>query len=184
MQFLWNWWRNNSDSPTQECGTFSYIRALWARTHSDISLTAHCLLRKLTVNLPLGGSHIIPFRWRCRINSISSLAIFHDVTGLQFPLATLPSSGSQKSSFFGTRIFHLCRRHNIIWPKVNIISSNARTSFLIPSAQMNEVELRANEVAASRKRCDASHQWCGLLPNDVALRATESCNFILWAQKA
>jgi len=26
------------------------------------------------------------------------------------------------------------------------------------TAQMNEVALRANEVAASRKRCDASHQ--------------------------
>ena len=29
---------------------------------------------------------------------MSSLAMFHDVTGLQLPLATLPSSGSQKKA--------------------------------------------------------------------------------------
>ena len=67
---------------------------------------------------------------------------------------------AQNIQVFRLGYFHLCRRHNIIWPKVNIISSAARTSFLIFSAQMNEVAFRANEVATSRKRCDASHQWC------------------------
>ena len=46
---------------SKDLGFFIFM-ATWARTLSDISLTGHCLLRKLTVNLPLGGSHIIPFR--------------------------------------------------------------------------------------------------------------------------
>ena len=59
----------------------------------------------------------------------------------------------KKSKSKDLDFFHLCRRHNIIWPKVNIISSNARTSFLIC--------LGTNEWCCTTcKWCDASHQWC------------------------
>ena len=67
---------------------------------------------------------------------------------------------SQKSESLGFRIFHLCRRHNIIWPKVNIISSIARTSLPRQAAQMNDVEALPQMKWAYAQWCDASHQWC------------------------
>jgi len=74
--------------------------------------------------------------------------------GLRFEIV----GGTQKSSFFGTRIFHLCRKaqHHLTVGQHHFERSENIVSHF--TAQMNEVALRANEDAASRKRCDASHQ--------------------------
>ena len=66
-----------------------------------------------------------------------------------------PSAPAKKSKSKDLDFFICAAGHNIICVLArNIISSNARTSFLICSAQMNDVALRANDV----------------LRNDVGLR--------------
>ena len=73
-----------------------------------------------------------------------------------------PTAPAKKSKSQDLDFFICAARHNIVCVLArNIISSNARTSFLIRAAQMNEVALRANDVL----RNDVGS------PNDVALRA-------------
>ena len=80
------------------------------------------------------------------------------ITLVQIQLS-LPKIREQSS-----RIFHLCRRHNIICQNGNIISSEARTSLPL-AAQMNDVE-------ALPQMMWAYDQWCyGFAVNEVALWA-------------
>ena len=71
-----------------------------------------------------------------------------------------PSSGSQKSSFFGTRIFHLCPQDTTSFDRRSTSFRAKREHHSAFMRTQNDVALHANEVAASRKWCDASHQWC------------------------
>ena len=64
----------------------------------------------------------------------------------------------QKIQVLRLGFFHLCRRHNIICPQGNIISSGTRTS--LPQVCTNErcYGSAVNEVALKDKWSDASHQ--------------------------
>ena len=104
-------------------------------------------------------------RWAVRARAWPNRSETCQSRGMARPQARNPGSAAKKSKPIGLDFFICAVRHNIIWPKVNIISSEARTSWFIFGTNERGWGFASNDVATSCKWCYA----CGV--NDVALRA-------------
>ena len=164
------------------------LRPLWAVVRPQSTIKLHFCTMSPKKNEAIASFFFIQavglvYHWRTKCGvyhqplrgCISSRASVHLTCGLMIYNTScwwyaIPSELMiyTPPAWFLDWIFHLCRRHNIIWPKVNILSSAARTSFLVRAAQKNEVALRANALLRNEVM---------LRINDVALRANGKLQF-------
>ena len=116
------------------------------------------LLRRLLVPASQPRSRIVETRINHRfISFLLALSASRRKNRRLEDFYLLTQQESKKSKPIDLDFFICAVRHNIMCV-AHATSFDRRSTSLPLAAQMNEVVLRANEVAASRKRCDASHQ--------------------------